>query len=891
MQCLRWISVGVICAVTGCAQKRDAAVQEFAPPATRPSDPAMLALEQIEPTPVLPQPAATQSDRQPPLESLQLYAQARSKQISGDRAGAVALLQKALQVDPDSYELNYALGQVQLGANGNNDTALKAFERAAAIQPDNLDVHLQLGRQYLARNDHDRAIAHLRLALQTSEYQAYPESGLLAHLLLARALQQKGYDIAALSQYEILVSRMQRRLSFRSSPELYFVMTRPELLYMQMGQLLEKHARYAEALENYREAVQREPDNFEYQAHVVRALLGLKRIAEARDLAAELVRGHRASAKSVDLLRETYKSTGEEQKVVEALRKLLRQRPGDRATAFALADVLDSFGKSAEAEGLLREMLQSSGSDPIVLSRLHEFYVERGQTEQAAKLVIEALAKHPELLDQIQPLWGKLLRPTTRNRLRLASMQKLEVGPESAAAKLYLGARLAELWGRESLVREYLEQAVTIKPAFAPAYREQLGAILQREDRSEEQKTRAAQQLIDQARNQNRPELAAELRGWLLLHQKKSKPAVTAFQEAIQLGVKTPDVRYALATAQFGDGQDERAEQTLWDIVNTWPSFDEAYMTLIRRYLSKNAAPQALKVLQGWLTADPFNVNARLLQVNVLMQSDHLEGAEVTLTNLFREEPDNPAIVLEMSRFYARTRKTEELIRKLEDERTLHPDNRVVVDALVSIYSEQKKSADAMHVLDQMRMAVAGDPEQLYFVAHLYERVQRRELTEKVLQEVLRLDPHNSPANNDLGYMWADDGKYLDRAEAMIRSAMQLEPENAAYMDSLGWVLYKRGKFAEAHRYLDEAARAVSQPDPVVLDHLGDALYRLGQSQEATRVWQRSLDGLTQTTADRAEYRKLRLQLRQKLRQHERGEPVDVAPVAEPTEEPVQAKN
>jgi tetratricopeptide (TPR) repeat protein len=891
MHCLRCIAVGLVCLIAGCVHQRAVTIRPDAPPpATRPTDAALLTLDQIDPVPVLPRPATMPADHQSSLESIQFFAQARAKQLAGDRAGAVALLEKAIKLDPDSFEVNYTLGQVQLGSEGGVDAGLRALERAAAIQPDNLDVQLQLGRQYLARDDHAQAILHLRLALLTSEYKARPESGLLAHLLLARALQQKGYDTAALSQYEVLVSRMQRRLSFRGSPELYLVLSRPEMIYVQMGQLHEKHGRFAEALEKYRQAVRREPNHLEFQAHVVRVLLELKRTGAARDLAAALVSEHRANPRSVELLREVYKG-GEEQKVIDVLREILRNRPGDRAITFALADVLDSFGKSEEAEKLLREALGGSGSDPIVVSRLYEFYVARGQTSQAAQLVISTLGRHPEQLDQLQPLWSKLLRPTTRNRLRLPMVQKLEVAPESAAAKLYLMSQLADLWGRETLARSYLEQAVALQPPFAPAYREQLGAGLGREDRTDEHKDRLARQLIDQAREQKRPELAAELQGLFLLHRKKNKEAAAALEEAIRLGARTPAVEFALATAQVGDGQDEQAEQTLWKILRVWPSYDEAYIVLFRRYLSKNAGAQALKVLQSWLAADPFNVNARLLQVTVLTQSDHLDGAETTLSNLFREEPDNPAVVAEMGRFYIRTKKVEDLVRKLEDERVKHPDNRVVVDALLSVYDQQKKSADALRVLDQMRMAVAGDPEQLYFVAHLYERVQRHEMTEKVLQEVLRLDPQNGPANNDLGYMWADEGKNMNQAEAMIRLAVQAESDNAAYMDSLGWVLYKRGKFEEARRWLDEAVQAVSRPDPVVLDHLGDVLYRLRQPQEAAQVWQRSLDRLSQANADREEYRKLQLQLRQKLRQHERGEPVDVAPTVQVKDGAVQARN
>src|SRR5690606_13414244 len=69
---------------------------------------------------------------------------------------------------------------------------------------------------------------------------------------------------------------------------------------------------------------------------------------------------------------------------------------------------------------------------------------------------------------------------------------------------------------------------------------------------------------------------------------------------------------------------------------------------------------------------------------------------------------------------------------------------------------------------------------------------------EKVLEDVFAESPEDPSVNNDLGYLYADQGKKLDQAEKMIRKAVAAEPDNAAYLDSLGWVLFKQGKFKES---------------------------------------------------------------------------------------------
>lgn len=111
---------------------------------------------------------------------------------------------------------------------------------------------------------------------------------------------------------------------------------------------------------------------------------------------------------------------------------------------------------------------------------------------------------------------------------------------------------------------------------------------------------------------------------------------------------------------------------------------------------------------------------------------------------------------------------------------------------------------------------------------------------EQRLELVLDEFPDDASALNDLGYLWADQGKHLERAHRMIRQAVEKEPENAAYRDSLGWVLFRRGKVREAIPELEKAAAA--EPDPTVLEHLGDAYRADGQAEKAAQWWRKAAD-------------------------------------------------
>lgn len=859
--------------------------------ATRPSgagshavtEAALLPLDQITPVPVLLPGSATTHPAEPSLDSIQLYAQARAAALEGNRAETIRLLKLALQKDPSSYELHEELGTAYLGSGSGNELALETFLDASRIEPNHIVVQLQLGRLYLSRNNLSRAIEHLRLALQTTEYETRPDMAALVNFFLARALQQRGYDTAALEQYDILLARMENGLGGRGNYELYHFLSRPETLYAHAGDLAAKHGHFAQALVDFKKALGYEPSNFDYSARVVRAMLGLGQFNEARNLAAELVRSFRASGPSLDLLKEVFRSQGREKEMVSELRKIHASYPADRSITFALADALASAGQTAQAERILLEAMDSSNAAASVVSRLFDFYTAADQTPKAARLVIEALGRRPEALSDFEPLFVKLGRGMSKNRLRLTDLQGLEVPDWAAASKDYWVSRLAEALDRQSVARSALERAIGDKPPFPPAYRALLSDELERSDWSPAQKNEQSQKLIDRARSGGNSALALELQGLRALKGDEYTRAIDDLRDSIRLGAKSPDTHFALAMALFAAGKSSQGEQALWKVISDFPSYDNAYMTLFRRYLNSGGdegARQAVRVLQTWLAADPFSPNARLLQVAVFIQTGRSESAEQALLALFADDPENPAVVEQLSGSFAQAGKPGELQHRLEDEIRRHPANRIAAAALIRSYVATNHAADAARVLTDLRSAVAQDPEELYFVSHLYELIDQSNMTEQVLQQVLQLDPRHAPASNDLGYMWADDGKDLDKAEMLIRQAVEVEPDNSAYLDSLGWVLYKRGKFDDARKFLEQAISGGDRPDPVVLDHLGDALYRLDHKDDALRTWRKSLDRLAETPSDRQDLAQLRLQLKQKIQQQEAGRPVTVAPLA-----------
>jgi len=92
---------------------------------------------------------------------------------------------------PSYGQIFQAMGLIQ-GKRGNFAEAGAYLEKALALEPYNVAAHVNLGNVHLASNDHARAEAHYRSALQVDANEVS------ALVMLARVLAETGRGEAAL---------------------------------------------------------------------------------------------------------------------------------------------------------------------------------------------------------------------------------------------------------------------------------------------------------------------------------------------------------------------------------------------------------------------------------------------------------------------------------------------------------------------------------------------------------------------------------------------------------------------------------------------------------------------------------------------------------------------
>jgi tetratricopeptide (TPR) repeat protein len=161
------------------------------------------------------------------------------------------------------------------------------------------------------------------------------------------------------------------------------------------------------------------------------------------------------------------------------------------------------------------------------------------------------------------------------------------------------------------------------------------------------------------------------------------------------------------------------------------------------------------------------------------------------------------------------------------------------------VYSHSHQWAEAIKRYEEMAKKYATHKEIVrqcqMSLSNCYVQEGNLAKGEKLLEDVLVERPDDSQANNDLGYLYADQSKNLPQAEKMIRVALKLEPDNVAYLDSMGWVLFKQGKLEEARTFLQKAVATPGGSDGTIWEHLGDCYAAMKNHDKAADAWKKGL--------------------------------------------------
>jgi tetratricopeptide (TPR) repeat protein len=268
------------------------------------------------------------------------------------------------------------------------------------------------------------------------------------------------------------------------------------------------------------------------------------------------------------------------------------------------------------------------------------------------------------------------------------------------------------------------------------------------------------------------------------------------------------------------------------------------------RRLDQNA--EAAATIQQMIEKYPNEKTGRSLGVLAELErrAGHTEAALAAASQAAQLDANDVQIQVMLADLLGETGKVDQALEILNKVIKNEPDNagyRVILGEKLIKFG---RNDEAVKVFQELIKRFAGNDEVVKF-AHsslslIYVNQGDYAKGEAELEILFQKTPDDAGVNNDLGYLYADQGKNLEKAESMIRKAVQEDPDKPAYLDSLGWVLFKRGKAKESLEPLLKAVelqkveekKGSVPPDATIREHLGDVYLHLQEVDRARQIWE-----------------------------------------------------
>jgi predicted Zn-dependent protease len=354
------------------------------------------------------------------------------------------------------------------------------------------------------------------------------------------------------------------------------------------------------------------------------------------------------------------------------------------------------------------------------------------------------------------------------------------------------------------------------------------------------------------------------------LHTKTAAEAL--IKDYLQTPDADPDVRLGYASALADAGRPEEALVQLKQTTQERPDYPDGWLALGSLYANQGQADQAKTALERYLdiatrqTVKGAGTDRQQTAASLAARQREadMDTARLLLAQLAQERGDVKAADQWLAAVQSPGQMLTVAIKRatlLADQGQLEagraliravpergPDDAMLkLRAEAQLLSDHQRAADAYKLLADALQDHPDDKDLIYDAAMAASKANQLDDAERLLRQLITLDPQSAAAYNALGYDLADRGLRLEEAKQLIEKAVTLVPHDAFVRDSLGWVQYRLGNLDEARRILENAFK--QQPDAEIAAHLGEVLWAQGEHDAARAIWRQglSLDAKNET--------------------------------------------
>ena len=697
---------------------------------------------------------------------------------------ASIMYRRALQKDLKFGEAYYrlALTEINLAAYGD---AVRALRRAVELQPDNADASIKLADIYMVAATQDKG--------NSPEY--LKEAKELADKLLQK--NAKSYD----------AHRIEGQIA-----------------------LLQNDA--AGAVAQLKMAAQIKPDETDLALAYFQALVANKQTDEAEKLALAVIDKHKNFAPMYDVLYFHYMT---DKKIAEAenvMKRKVENNPQQANFRVQLASHYLSTQQKPEFDKTI-QALNDEKQYPDGHLVAGDFYFYRTRDFDAARAQYEAGEKaFPKERAIYQKRLVELLATTGKNaeaNQLLATL--LKENPKDTDA-IAMRAALMLTTGDAAQITQAVNdlQSLVAKTPDNHLLRFNLArAYLAKNDAEQ-----ARLQL--EAAVKLRPDfiVARDMLARVYLAKKDYAKALKEAEETIALNKSDVQARLTRSTALMALGDGQKAREEIDTILQLAPNNSDArYQSAFLAWQQKDYK-RAEAVFAEMSKANPKDSRGLLGVVETMSSENHLPQGIKLVEEALAKDPGRRDLELALANLYVRDTRYDAAIDRYQDLLKADPKSG---DLLLRLAEAQRRKGDVNAAIDTFRrasQAAPTDARPLLQLGLLLDGTGRRDEAKPIYEQILKIQPDQPIALNNLAFIKAEDGQDLDEALTMAQRARQGLPNSPDIMDTLGWIYLKKNLSDDAIRTFKELVTA--DPNRAAYHyHYGMALLQKGDKVSAKR--------------------------------------------------------
>jgi tetratricopeptide (TPR) repeat protein len=667
-------------------------------------------------------------------------------------------LQKDQRFGPAHYRL--ALAELKLQRlPGAVSSLRRAIELLPAGTAEHTDSSVKLSEIYLAfapEKQFLKEVEDMVGGIMKRDPKSYDGRRLLGDLSFARARktlqaqpqdreQVKSLIAAALSDYEKADALK------KDQPSLVLAMARA---HAAIGQLPEAEAQYKRVLQldktlstTYSEM---------YQLFALQ-----KRVDEAEQI---LKAGFAANPKQYGFLTTlamhyyAQQRRDEMLKVLEQIKSHHKDFPKSSPGAYSVAG--DFYLRLGDPDGAVAQYRAGIQVDPerkaSYQKRIIEVLMRQGKRAEAAQVNDEILKENPKDTDA-RGLSASLLLDKGDVQKALQDLQSVVTSaPENFVARYNLGrAHMAK--NEVEQARQQFSEAVRLRPDYIPPRLAlaQLHIVRREFD--------AALKVAEEILKHDRNSLAARLlQSAALVGQQKYTDSRNLLEGILKVNANSPDVWFQLGVVNLSEKRFKESEDAFLKAYQLNPANTRGLMGAVETYMAQNKPELALSTLQS-------------------------ESAK---------NPDRAEFYILLGNSAVRTGKYDYAIEQFNKVLTkVDPKSRQAGDLYLRIGETYRRKGDLANSVASLQKAaeiVPGDRVVISNLALALDSAGRRDDAKRAYEQVLRIEPNDGIALNNLAYLMAETGGDLNQALTYAQRAKQRLPNLYEVSDTLGWIYLKK---------------------------------------------------------------------------------------------------